>query len=68
MTGKELIKWILNNNAEDLPVVIQYRDSGGLYSGGEYLDEPALGVCSKNTDDYIWRIHCTEENADALIL
>lgn len=35
MTGKELIKWIQDNNAEDLPIEIQYQDSGGCYYGTE---------------------------------
>lgn len=35
MTGKELIKWIQENNAEDLPIEIQYQDGGGCYYGTE---------------------------------
>lgn len=33
MTGRDLIKWILDNKAEDKQVEIQYRDEGGDYSG-----------------------------------
>ena len=41
MKGKDLIKWIQNNNAEDLNVLIEARDSGGSY--GEYLPpEPCI--------------------------
>ena len=42
MTGKELINWIKENKAEDLECVIQYRDSGGNYLGGEILQKPSL--------------------------
>lgn len=35
MTGRELIKLIQDNCAEDMPVLIQYRDAGGTYTGGE---------------------------------
>ena len=35
MTGAELIKWIEDNHAEDMLMVIQYRDSGGAYEGCE---------------------------------
>ena len=31
MTGRELIKWILDNKAEDAKIEVQYRDSGGDY-------------------------------------
>lgn len=37
MTGRELIRWILDNKAEDLPVEIQYRDSGGYYIGTDTM-------------------------------
>ena len=33
MTGKELVQWILNNNALDLPVEIAYRDKDQIYDG-----------------------------------
>lgn len=35
MTGAELIEMIKRNHAENMPVVVQYRDSGGVYEGGE---------------------------------
>lgn len=35
MTGRELIKLIRKNHAEDMPVVIQYRDAAGGYAEGE---------------------------------
>ena len=33
MTGRELIMWILEKNAEDAEIEVQYRDAGGDYSG-----------------------------------
>jgi hypothetical protein len=31
MTGQEFIDWIKENHAEKMQVVVQYRDSGGMY-------------------------------------
>lgn len=42
MTGQELINWITEHKAQDLQCVIQYRDSGGPYTGGEIIDEPIM--------------------------
>lgn len=39
MTGQELIDWIIANHAEDLPVLIEHRDSGGTYWTAEQLGE-----------------------------
>lgn len=33
MTGQEIIDWIKENHAEKMQVVVQYRDSGGMYHG-----------------------------------
>lgn len=33
MTGRELILWILQNEAENTKFEVQYRDGGGDYSG-----------------------------------
>lgn len=40
MTGQELINWIVEHNAQGLQCVVQYRDSGGSYNGGEMIDSP----------------------------
>lgn len=46
MTGQEIINWIKANKAEELPVVVQYRDGGGEYYGGELISSPTLAnVC-----------------------
>lgn len=33
MKGQELIDWIKAHHAEEMMVVVQYRDSGGIYPG-----------------------------------
>lgn len=41
MTGKDLIKWIEEHNAQDMIFEVQYRDAGGIYYGTDkelYLD------------------------------
>ena len=37
MTGRELIKWILDHKAENKKIEIQYRDSGGDYPGTDEI-------------------------------
>lgn len=42
MTGRELIVWIMENDAEDMQFEVQYRDYGGDYEGTDkklYLQE-----------------------------
>lgn len=40
MLGKDLIRWIQDNKAEDLPVYLQYRDGGGRWFGEVALRNP----------------------------
>lgn len=35
-TIKELYEWAVKNNAEGLPVGIQFQDKGGAYSGDTF--------------------------------
>ena len=35
-TIKELYEWAVKNNAESLPVGIQFQDEGGTYSGDTF--------------------------------
>ena len=42
MTGKELIDWIVDFHAEDIDIVVQYRDGGGNYIGGEIVNQLIL--------------------------
>ena len=51
MTGSELIEWIKEHHAEQLHAVVQYRDAGGLYSGGEDAD-PCLCVIKGEEEPY----------------
>ena len=46
MTGRELIKWIQDYNAEDLPFVVQYRDARGRFRGGKTLLIPCIAHAS----------------------
>ena len=46
MTIKELYEWAVKNNCENYEVEIQYRDSGGYYSGTDELAE-----CDIEIDD-----------------
>lgn len=39
MTGLELIKWIIKNDAEDKEIIIEHRDEGGSYRTAERLGE-----------------------------
>ena len=52
MTGRELIEWIIANKAEDMPAVIQYRDAGGEYYGGELISSPTLANICGNGVSY----------------
>ena len=52
MTGRELIEWIHKNNAEDLECVVQYRDSGGDYGGGELLERPMQANYRRDPDGH----------------
>jgi len=42
MTGQELINWIVEHKAQDMQCVVQYRDGGGPYSGGEIIENPTM--------------------------
>ena len=39
-TIKELYEWAVKNNAESLPVGIQFQDGGGSYSGDTFTKLP----------------------------
>jgi hypothetical protein len=42
MTGQELIDWIIEHGAQDMECIVQYRDSGGSYLGGETIEHPVM--------------------------
>ena len=52
MTGRELIKWILDHKAEDKKIEIQYRDGGGDYNG---TDERLYLIEEFGTDSNGWQ-------------
>ncbi len=51
MTGRELIEWIVENNAEDKEVIIEHRDSGGSYHTAERLGEFSKPALVKFSDE-----------------
>ena len=51
MKGKELIRWITEHNAEDFDIVVQYRDGGGDYHGGELVEDPTLANYKQDDAD-----------------
>ena len=53
MTGRELIKWIQDTHAEDKQVIVQYRDAGGTYYGGEVMEMPMLAYYHDDHGDGI---------------
>jgi len=42
MTGKDLIKWIRHNNAEDLDVIVAYPGDAMTWWDGELVNNPVL--------------------------
>lgn len=52
MTGRELIKWILDNHAEDCVIEVQYRDEDRVYEGTD--KNPWLITTSTGKDEYGW--------------
>ena len=53
MTGKELIKWIIDHKAEDVIVEVAYRDEGGLYFGTDAEIAPIIVGKNVNFNMYI---------------
>ena len=52
MTGRELIRWIIDNEAFDKECVAKCRNGAMTYSGGEVVLKPVLasyeGACAWN--------------------
>jgi hypothetical protein len=64
MTGQKLINWIVEHNAQDMQCVVQYRDGGGLYSGGDIPEFPILASykgCDIPYDDDVKINYDTDE-------
>lgn len=67
MTGRELIEWIVKNNAEDKEVIIEHRDSGGSYRTAERLgefSEPTLVKFSEGSDGVISKLKYEYDEID----
>ena len=71
MTGRELIKWIQDNHAEDLSVLIEHRDSGGSYHTAERLGEfhnPVVVYFKDEMYGIIYKILFDSDNPTAILL
>lgn len=47
MTIRELYEWAVENNVADYDITVQYRDSGGFYSGEDTMIEPDINKVRK---------------------
>lgn len=71
MTGRELIKWIQDNHAEDLSVLIEHRDSGGTYYTAERLGkfrDPSLVDFKDEMYGIIYTVGFASDNPTAILL
>lgn len=71
MTDRELIKWIQDNHAEDLSVLIEHRDSGGSYCTAERLGEfhdPSLVDFKNEMYGIIHTVGFVSDNPTAILL
>ena len=64
MTGLDLIKWIIKNDAEDKTVIIEHRDSGGSYRTAERLGEFSEIAFVQFSDESYGVIHKLEYEHD----
>lgn len=70
MTGRELIDWIRRNHAEECLVVVQWRDGGGNYRGGEVVDAPQLARVRETGVPYDTELEITyaDDSQNAIVL
>ena len=47
MTIRDLYEWAVGNGAADYDIAVQYRDSGGFYSGEDTMIEPDINKAKK---------------------
>lgn len=57
-TIKELYEWAVKNNAENLPIGLQFQDGGGTYSGDTFTDfapdyEVSASIEESGDDKYV---------------
>ena len=70
MIGRQLIEWIQQHDAYDKIVVVQYRDGGGYYSGGEEVNKPVLAECRGYNIPYSeeYEINYASQENNAIVL
>lgn len=68
MTGLDLIRWITEHQAENLPVIIEHRDEGGSYHTAEHLKEPEFCSYSEESFGVIRKLDFRKECRSAIIL
>lgn len=47
MTITEIYEWAVENGVADYDIAVQYRDSGGFYSGEDTMIEPDIDNVKK---------------------
>ena len=47
MTIRDLYEWAVENGVADYDIAVQYRDSGGFYSGEDTTIEPDINSAKK---------------------
>lgn len=47
MTIKDLYEWAVENGVVNYDIAVQYRDSGGFYSGEDTMIEPDINSAKK---------------------
>lgn len=57
-TIRDLYRWAVKNNVEDLPVGLQFQDGGGTYSGDTFSDmgadyEISASIEKSGEDKYV---------------
>lgn len=62
MNGLDLIKWIIDNDALYKQCVVQYRDGGGSYSGGEIASCPELAFFERDSEGHPYDVDITYED------
>lgn len=68
MTGRELIKLIQDNHAEDMPVIIQYCDPAGGYATGKDA-EFSLGRAAMDDETGEWDLFFfSKDEPNAIVL
>ena len=65
MTGGELIELIKKHHAENMTVIVQFRDEGGDYAGG---DEAEFTLADATKNSYAYDIDYSAERKTVIVL